>query len=188
TDLQGMPAQIDRAPHVTDGEVRLGEAVARLELKVVVPKGGADRGGPPAGLARSGVVTDVAQARAHVGDDVPQSPVVVKLAGQGLRLAEELEDLLIAPERSERRSQIESEIDGRRRRLARGRETPERVERLLETAHRLLVGRAHRRLRPGASGGRAGLAPPLAATGMVSEPIDIVGGKPLESRQDPRVQ
>src|SRR5262249_57418191 len=103
-----------------------------------------------------GVVTDVAQARAHVGDDLTQSPVVVKLAGQGLRLAEELEDLLIAPEWSERRSQIESEVDGRRRRLTRPGETPERVHRLRDPTHRLRIGGAHRCLRPGPSDVRHG--------------------------------
>src|SRR5262249_60356596 len=113
-------------------------------------------------------------------DGLTRSPVVGKPAGQGLRLAEEVEDLLIAPEWSERRSQIESEVDGRRRRLARGGETPERVERLLETAHRLRVGGAHRCLRPGPSEGRDGLVPHLAATRMVSEPGDLVGLPPGE--------
>jgi hypothetical protein len=190
-DRHGLSQEIDRAADVAHGEVRLGQPIGRFEMEIAIPEGGRDRASPSAGVERSSVVARVSQSSAHVGDDVAEPPIVVKLARENFGLAETVDDLLILSERSERGSQVESQIDAHGGRLRGRRETTERLESLLEAVHCLAVGGTRRRLRSGPSEILDRLVPYLAAKRVMGQPVDVFGRpvreEPLDRGENLRV-
>ncbi len=113
-------------------------------------------------------------------------------SGQGLGLAEVVEQPLDLAEADERSLEFEPEVDGLLARLGALGQMPQGAEGLLEAAHGLPVGGARDGLGGGLAQVRHGLRPHLPPQGVLREPLDVlaeaIGVERLDRRHDPGVQ
>ena len=96
---------------MTIREVRLGEPILRFDLEACVCKLGGNVERLPARLQCVGVVADVPQPSAKVGQDESEPTSVADLRRDGLGLAHELQDSAVVTEGREGRSRLEPQVD-----------------------------------------------------------------------------
>src|SRR5919108_467118 len=82
----------------------------------------------------------------------PQPPLIAQRLGEGLGLAQVVEDRPVVAEHKERMAQVEAQIDGLLQGITTFREMLQRAQGLLEARHRLAVGGARLRLGAGLPG------------------------------------
>ena len=96
--LRSFHEERARLHQVTKSEVRLGEPILRFDLETRVSKLGGNVERLPVRFECAGVVADVPQPSAEIGQDNSEPASVADLRRDGLSLAHELQDSAIVAE------------------------------------------------------------------------------------------
>ena len=190
--LQVAPEGVDRAAEVAQAHVRLALAMVDDRLERVVVKRDRDAARSLGVVERTVRVADAPAPRRHRRRDATLPARVVDAMRQLLGLAQDGDDARKVAERDQRAVQVEAQVDALGQRLARLGQVGQRVERLLDAAHRVLGGVARRRLQPRLVQVGDRLAPELAALRVVGEAVGLVGAlrqvEALEHVDDPGIE
>src|SRR5262245_11868905 len=190
--MHGLPEERTGLHQVSDGEVRLGQPVCRLDLEPRVLQLAGDLERLSGRLARASMVAHVPQPRPDIRHDEPQAVPVTNLPGERLGFTHAVENVRIPAQGCKCGPRVEAKVDSVDLRIARRGQMPESTEGVIEGNSRLTVRRAPRCLEPCLAEVPARLVPELASEGMVAEPFNVllepIGVKLLERSGHPSMQ
>src|SRR5262245_53536316 len=166
--------QVASLPKVAELVKRHAEAVARDHLQIELAEVRRDRERASTGLEPTVEIERRSRMDALQRENPSQPAAILEGRREILRSAQRVLELLDLSQCRERRLQLELQIDRPGDRVALG-QMRDRRQRLLEAADRLTVGRAARRAGSRLTKVRHRLGPCLAAQGVVSESVDLLG-------------